>query len=110
MHSGSAITIGEKISEALKVNFSDIGQFGRDRGPNKRKIGAKKEIGIHAIRAGDIVGDHTIIYAGKGEHIELRHQAHSRDCFASGAIKAIKFLAQKKESKIYSTADVLGIS
>lgn len=70
-------------------------------------IGAKKEIGIHAIRAGDIVGDHTILYAGAGERIELKHQAHSRMCFASGAIKAIKFIVKAKENKIYSTKEVL---
>ena len=77
--------------------------------PNKRLVGAKKEIGVHAIRAGDIVGDHTVLFAGPGECIELKHQAHSRNSFASGSIKAIKFLAQAKESKIYTMTEVLGL-
>ncbi|TFF88331.1 MAG: 4-hydroxy-tetrahydrodipicolinate reductase [Promethearchaeota archaeon] len=107
--SGTALTLAKIISEALNVDLDEVGKFGRSKGPNKRKIGAKNEIGIHSIRAGDIVGDHTILYAGPGERIELKHQAHSRDCFASGAIKAVKFLAQAKESRIYTTAEVLGL-
>lgn len=82
-------------------------KFGRDKGPNKREIGAKKEIGISSVRGGDIVGDHTILFAGPGERIELKHQAHSRDCFASGSITAIKFIAKATENKIYSTSEVL---
>jgi len=107
--SGTALTLAKLISETLGVNLDEVGKFGRSKGPNKRKIGAKNEIGIHSIRAGDIVGDHTILYAGPGERIELKHQAHSRDCFASGAIKAVKFLSQAKESRIYTTAEVLGL-
>jgi 4-hydroxy-tetrahydrodipicolinate reductase len=107
--SGTAVTIGKVIAETLGVNFDDVAKFGRDHGPNKREVGAKKEIGIHAIRAGDIVGDHTVIFAGPGERIELRHQAHSRNSFASGAIKAIKFIADAKEAKIYSTREVLDL-
>lgn len=61
------------------------------------------------INSQDIIGDHTILYAGAGERIELKHQAHSRMCFASGAIRAIKFIAQAQEPKIYSTRDVLGL-
>ncbi|MEJ2294431.1 MAG: dihydrodipicolinate reductase C-terminal domain-containing protein, partial [Candidatus Lokiarchaeota archaeon] len=68
------------------------------------------EIGMHSIRAGDIVGDHIVLYAGTGERIELKHQAHNRYCFAEGAIKAIKFIAQAKENKIYSTDEVLGLN
>ncbi len=107
--SGTAITIGKVISDALGVNFDEVSKFGRNMGPNKRKIGAKNEIGIHSIRAGDIVGDHVVLYAGPGERIELKHQAHSRNCFATGAIKAIKFLMNAKESKIYDISEVLGI-
>ena len=107
--SGTALKIGRIISNALGSNFEDIAKFGRSRGPNKRSVGAKNEIGIHSIRAGDIVGDHKILYAGTGERIELKHQAHSRECFAEGAIKAIKFIASAKENKIYSTNEVLGL-
>lgn len=107
--SGTAFKIGQIISDALDSNFEDIAKFGRSQGPNKRLVGAKNEIGIHSIRAGDIVGDHTILYGGPGERIELKHQAHSRECFANGAIKAIKFIANAKENKIYSTSEVLGL-
>ena len=64
---------------------------------------------MHSIRAGDIVGDHLVLYAGPGERIEFKHQAHTRDCFASGAIKAIKFIAQASENRIYSTREVLNL-
>ncbi len=107
--SGTAMKIGQIISETLGSNFEDIAKFGRSRGPNKRSVGAKNEIGIHSIRAGDIVGDHTILYGGPGERIELKHQAHNRECFANGALKAIKFITTAKENKIYSTREVLGL-
>jgi len=107
--SGTALKIGQIISNTLGSNFEDTVKFGRSRGPNKRSVGAKNEIGIHSIRAGDIVGDHTILYGGLGERIELKHQAHSRECFANGAIKAIKFIANAEENKIYSTSEVLGL-
>lgn len=107
--SGTAMTLAKVITDSIGVKLEDVAKFGRDKGPNKREIGAKKEIGISAIRAGDIVGDHTILFAGPGERIELKHQAHSRDCLASGAITAIKFIANAKENKIYTTSEVLGI-
>ena len=107
--SGTALKIGQIISTSLDSDFEQIVKFGRARGPNKRQIGGKNELGFHSIRAGDIVGDHIILYAGPGERIELKHQAHSRYCFAEGAIKAIKFISQAKEDKIYSTNEVLGL-
>ena len=107
--SGTALTIAKNIAEAIEKNLDEIAKFGRPNGPSPRKIGAE-EIGIHAIRAGDIVGDHTVLYAGPGERIELVHRAHSRECFASGAVKAAKFLAQKpKDGTIYYMQDVLGL-
>jgi 4-hydroxy-tetrahydrodipicolinate reductase len=63
---------------------------------------------IHSVRLGDIVGDHTVIFAGKGERIELTHRAHSRDAFAKGALDAAKFLAGKKPG-LYTMADVIGV-
>ncbi len=107
--SGTALKIGQILSDTLGSEFEEIAKFGRNKGPNKRLIGAKNEIGIHSIRAGDIIGDHIILYAGPGERIELKHQAHSRSCFATGAIKAIKFIVQAKENKIYTTNEVLGL-
>ena len=107
--SGTALKIGEVISKALDSDLDSIAKFGRDKGPNKRLVGAKNEIGIHSIRGGDIVGDHTILFAGPGERIELKHQAHNRTCFATGAIKAVKFISQATENRIFSTSDVLGL-
>jgi 4-hydroxy-tetrahydrodipicolinate reductase len=66
----------------------------------------KKEIGISVIRAGDIVGDHTVLLSGPGERIELRHQAHSRDAFAAGALTAAAWVSKKKAG-LYTMADVL---
>ncbi|MFX1365238.1 MAG: 4-hydroxy-tetrahydrodipicolinate reductase [Promethearchaeota archaeon] len=107
--SGTAMKIANIICDTLGCNPEETIKFGRSKGPNKRKVGAKNEIGVHAIRGGDIVGDHTVLYAGPGERIELKHQAHSRECFADGSIKAIKFIAKAKENKIYSTSEVLGL-
>jgi 4-hydroxy-tetrahydrodipicolinate reductase len=65
-----------------------------------------KEIGVHAVRAGDIVGDHTVLFAGPGERLEIKHQAHSRTAFASGAVRAARFVVGR-EPGTYSMADVL---
>jgi 4-hydroxy-tetrahydrodipicolinate reductase len=109
--SGTALTIARVIADAIGVKLEDVAKFGRDKGPNKREVGAKKEIGVHAIRAGDIVGDHTILFAGPGERIEFKHQAHSRECLANGVITAVKFLSKvdREDAKIYSTQEVLGL-
>jgi 4-hydroxy-tetrahydrodipicolinate reductase len=66
----------------------------------------KKDIPIHAIRLGDIVGDHTIVFCGNSERIEIKHQAHSRDLFALGALKAAKWV-MGKPAGLYSMLDVL---
>jgi 4-hydroxy-tetrahydrodipicolinate reductase len=66
-----------------------------------------KEIGVHAVRAGDIVGDHTVLFAGPGERLEIKHQAHSRTAFASGAVRAAAWVMGKKPG-IYTMTDVLG--
>ena len=108
-YSGTSLTILNKICETLGVKPDDVAQFGRPKGTALRKKGATNEIGIHCIRAGDIVGNHTVLYAGPGEYIELTHKATSRNCLAEGAIRAIKFITEAKESKIYSMQEVLGI-
>lgn len=66
----------------------------------------RREIGVHAVRAGDIVGEHTVIFAGPGERLELVHRAHSRDTFASGALRSARWVIGKK-AKLYSMEDVL---
>jgi 4-hydroxy-tetrahydrodipicolinate reductase len=68
----------------------------------------KKEIQIHAVRLGDIVGDHTVIFAGNSERIEIKHQAHSRDLFALGALKAARWV-MGKPAGLYSMQDVLKV-
>jgi 4-hydroxy-tetrahydrodipicolinate reductase len=66
-----------------------------------------EEIGIHAVRAGEIVGEHTVLYAGKGERLEITHRAQSREAFSQGAIKAIEWISGKESSRIYSMDEML---
>jgi 4-hydroxy-tetrahydrodipicolinate reductase len=89
--------------EILKKSLGDIEVKSGREGIRLRG----KEIGVHAIRAGDIVGDHTVLFAGPGERLEIKHQAHSRMAFASGAIKAARWVVDARTG-IYSMADVLG--
>jgi 4-hydroxy-tetrahydrodipicolinate reductase len=107
--SGTLMAIARIICDSLGCNLEETLKFGRSKGLNKRKVGAKNEIGVHAIRAGDIVGEHKILYAGPGEYIELKHSAINRYCFATGAIQAIKFISIAKEPKIYNMSEVLGL-
>ncbi|MFQ5801146.1 MAG: 4-hydroxy-tetrahydrodipicolinate reductase, partial [Candidatus Hydrothermarchaeales archaeon] len=105
--SGTALRAGEVIAKALGRDLEKDGVFGRKGMVGKRKT---EEIGVHAVRAGDVVGDHTVLFAGEGERIEVIHRAHSRQAFVNGVIKAIRFLAGRAgDGKIYSTWDVLGI-
>ena len=74
------------------------------------QIGARKkgEVGMHALRLGDVVGEHTAYFCGNGERIAVTHQAHSRDVFARGALRAAAFIARAKPGR-YTMADVLGL-
>jgi 4-hydroxy-tetrahydrodipicolinate reductase len=103
--SGTAAKLAEVAASSIGKNISEIGVYGRHSTNDLRK---KNEIGILSVRAGDIVGDHTVYFAGPGERIELIHRAHSRDTFAAGALKAAKWVIGKK-SELYDMADVLGI-
>jgi 4-hydroxy-tetrahydrodipicolinate reductase len=106
--SGTAVRVGEVIAEALGRDIEKDGVFGRPKGVIGER--SKKEIGFHAIRAGDIVGDHTVIFAGDGERFEITHRAHSRDCFINGTVKAVRFVAKNRgQGRIFTTWDVLGI-
>jgi 4-hydroxy-tetrahydrodipicolinate reductase len=96
--SGTALATVEAVKKALGEKQVVYGREGvMPRG---------KEIGVHAVRGGDIVGDHTVLFAGPGERLEIKHQAHSRSAFASGAVRAAEWIAGK-EPGIYSMADVL---
>ena len=74
-------------------------------------VGARRpdELGIHSLRGGDVVGEHTVIFAGEGERLEITHRAHSRRTFARGAIRALRFIVGKPAG-LYTMADVLGLS
>jgi 4-hydroxy-tetrahydrodipicolinate reductase len=98
--SGTALRAADVISEALGGKEYVYGREGiAPRG---------KEIGIHAVRAGDITGDHTVLFAGNSERIEIRHMAHSRQIFAKGAVRAAEWVCGQ-EPGIYSMDDVLGL-
>lgn len=101
--SGTALRIAERIADAIDVKLDEHASYGRHGQVGERPAG---EIGIHAVRGGDIVGDHTVIFATQGERVELRHQAHSRETFVRGAIRAAKFIAGKPAGS-YAMADVL---
>ena len=103
--SGTALKIAEIIAESLGRDLNKDGVYGRKGIVGERK---KEEIGIHSIRAGDIVGDHTILFSAPGERIELTHRAHSRETFARGAVKAAMFVVDKKNG-LFDMLDVLGI-
>lgn len=103
--SGTAIRIAEVAAAAVNRDLEKVAVYER-----KGIIGERRpeEIGIQTIRAGDIVGDHTIIFAGPGERIELTHKASSRDTFAAGSVKAAVWLFDKPDG-LYDMQDVLGL-
>lgn len=98
--SGTAVKAAEVISKTLGGKELVYGRHGISP--------RQKEIGIHAVRGGDIVGDHTVLFAGDGERIEIKHQAHSRQAFAKGAVKAAEWVCSARPG-VYEMADVLGI-
>jgi 4-hydroxy-tetrahydrodipicolinate reductase len=103
--SGSALTLAENICEATGRKFPGCLVHGRSE---KDKLREKGTIGIHAVRAGDITGVHSVIFSTLGETVTLNHTAHSRDGFARGALRAAQWLIGKKPG-LYSMADVLGL-
>ena len=103
--SGTAIKLAAILARATNRSLDKVATFGRKGLTGERP---KDTIGIHAIRGGDIVGEHTVIFAGKGERIELTHRASSRDTFAQGALRASKFIV-KRPLGLYDMGDVLGI-
>ncbi len=104
--SGTAVKAYEVLADALGRNKSECGVYGRHGMVGER---TPEEIGIHAVRGGDIVGDHTVLFAGEGERIEIVHRAHSRQAFVSGVIKAVRYVVNAPEGKISDMGDVLGI-
>ena len=103
--SGSAMILAEKIAAATNKKFPDCLDIGRKGKESLRKKGS---IGIQAIRLGDTVGEHSVMFGTVGETVTISHSAHSRDTFATGAIRAALWLVGKKPAR-YSMADVLGL-
>lgn len=103
--SGTAIKMAKVIADALERNFDEVAVYARKGIIGER---TRKEIGIQTVRAGDIVGEHTVIFGGLGERIEIIHKASSRDTFARGALRAAVWL-HEKPAGLYDMGDVLGI-
>lgn len=103
--SGTALKMAQVIASALNRNLDDTAVYAR-----KGLIGerTKKEIGIQTVRAGDIVGEHTVLFGGLSERIEITHKASSRDTFARGALKAAQWVPKQKPG-LYDMQDVLGL-
>lgn len=104
--SGTALLWAKSVAEAREQDLDEVGNFGRHG-----IIGARPEheIGVQTLRGGDVVGDHTMFFFGPQERIEIKHQAHSREMFALGALRAAKWLAGKTPGKLYRMPDVLGV-
>jgi len=99
--SGTAL----KINDIIKEKFQDHKTlYGRHGVNSLRK---KNEITIHSLRGGDVIGDHTVIFSGNGERIEIAHKACSRKTFASGVLKAVKFLIKQDKNKLYGMDDMI---
>jgi len=103
--SGTALRMGEVIAAALGRDLAQVAVYGREGVTGER---APSTIGFATVRGGDIVGDHTALFAGIGERIEITHKASSRATFAFGALRAARFLAGKSHG-LYDMRDVLGI-
>ena len=103
--SGTALGLGRAAAEGRQVALDDVARYERHGIIGARPAG---EIGFAALRGGDVVGDHTVIFAGAGERVELTHKAASREIFADGAIKAALW-AQGKPAGLYTMQDVLGL-
>jgi 4-hydroxy-tetrahydrodipicolinate reductase len=102
--SGTAVRLADTVAAALGRKMEDAGVYGR-RGMTGERT--RKEIGVFALRAGDVVGEHTLVFGGIGERFEITHRAHSRDTFARGAVRAAAWILGRPPG-LYDMADVLG--
>jgi 4-hydroxy-tetrahydrodipicolinate reductase len=103
--SGTAKTLAQILARTRKLQLNQAARHGRVGLVGER---TRDEIGVHSIRGGDVVGDHTVIFANVGERVELTHKASSRDTFANGALRAAQWLAKQKPG-LYDMQDVLGL-
>jgi len=103
--SGTALRLAEGIARARGIRLAEQARYGREGKPGPR---TRDEVGILAVRAGDIVGEHTVTFGGIGERVELVHKAHTRDNFALGSLRAAKWVVRQPPG-MYDTLDVLGL-
>lgn len=103
--SGTALRMGEVVAEALGRDLSECAVYGREGHTGERPA---TQIGFSTIRGGDIVGDHTVLFAGEGERIEITHKSASRKSYASGSLRAARFM-QGKAKGLFDMQDVLGL-
>jgi 4-hydroxy-tetrahydrodipicolinate reductase len=103
--SGTAATLAEILGDVRKLQLQQALRHGREGIVGER---IASEIGMHSVRGGDVVGDHTVIFATNGERVELTHKASSRDTFANGALRAAQWVVQQKPG-LYDMQDVLGL-
>ena len=103
--SGTAVRLGEVIAESLGRDLAECAIYGREGISEPRD---RDTIGFATVRGGDVVGDHTVLFASEGERIELTHKASSRMTFAKGAVRAAKWLS-KQQAGLYDMQDVLGL-
>ena len=103
--SGTALRMGEVVAESLGRNLKDCAVYGREGHTGARD---RKTIGFETIRAGDIVGEHTVMFAGTGERVEITHKASSRMTFAQGAMRAASWVSNK-DASLYDMQDVLNL-
>lgn len=103
--SGTALKLGEVVAKALNRKLSDVAQHGRAGDTGERP---PAQIGFHAVRGGDIVGEHTVLFAGAGERVEVTVRSQSRMTYALGALRAAKFLRGRGPG-LYDMTDVLGL-
>ena len=103
--SGTALRMGEVVAQALGRDLKECAVYGREGYTGERD---RKTIGFATVRAGDIIGDHTVMFAGTGERLEITHKASSRMTFATGAVRAANWLQNRKPG-LYDMQDVLGL-
>jgi 4-hydroxy-tetrahydrodipicolinate reductase len=103
--SGTAKSLAEILADVRRQQLSKVARHGREGIVGER---APEEIGIHSVRGGDVVGDHTVIFAANGERVELTHKASSRDTFANGALRAAAWIVKQRPG-LYDMQDVLGL-
>ena len=103
--SGTALSMGQVVADALGRDLKQVAVYGREGQTGARE---RDTIGFATVRAGDIVGDHTVLFAADGERIEITHKASSRMAFARGAVRAAAWLSGR-EPRLYSMQDVLGL-